>query len=109
MSATQRFAQAFIFPLMVPVLVGIGSAAVTGVVMTARLEERVAHLESQMRRHEQVLDRDILRHEAVVSDLTQRVGIHDQRLSKLEALVEESHTSLTEIRADIKTLLRSGK
>ena len=108
MSATQRLMQAFILPLIVPVLVGIGSAAITGMVMTARLEERVAHLESQMLRHEKALDRDISRNESSVSDLARRSDSQDQRLAKLEALVQESQASLGEIRADIKILLRGG-
>ena len=108
-SLTMKFFQSLVFPLLVPVLVGIGSAATTGVVMTARLEERVAHLETQIRRHEEVLDRDMTRHQGAYSDLAKRTEAQDQRLAKLEALTEESRKSLGEIRADIKTLLRGAR
>ncbi|WP_300909191.1 hypothetical protein, partial [uncultured Desulfovibrio sp.] len=72
MNATLRFVQSLVLPLIVPVLVGIGSAAIAGMVMTARLEERVSHLESQIQRHEQALDRDFNRHEQAVSELGRR-------------------------------------
>lgn len=104
-----RFIQTFVFPLLVPVLVGIGSSAVTGAVMMTRLEERVTYLESQIQRHEKALERDITRHESSFSTLTHRTDNQDQRLSKLEAMAEEARTSLSEIRADIKTLLRGQK
>lgn len=104
-----RFIQTFVFPLLVPVLVGIGSSAVTGAVMMTRLEERVTYLESQIQRHEKALDRDIARHESSFSTLTRRTDNQDQRLSKLEAMAEEARTSLSEIRSDIKTLLRGQK
>lgn len=104
-----RFIQTFVFPLLVPVLVGIGSSAVTGAVIMTRLEERVTYLESQIQRHEKALERDITRHESSFSTLTHRTDNQDQRLSKLEAMAEEARTSLSEIRADIKTLLRGQK
>ncbi len=109
MSPIVRFVQTILFPLIVPVLVGIGSAAIAGMVMTARLEERVSHLKSQMQRHEQELDRDFTRHEGALSEVVRRTDSQEQRLAKLEALVEESRASLSEIRADIKTLLRGAK
>lgn len=109
MSPIVRFVQTILLPLLVPVLVGIGSAAIAGMVMTARLEERVSHLESQIQRHEQALDRDFTRHEGALSEVVKRTDSQEQRLAKLEALVEESQASLREIRADIKTLLRGTK
>lgn len=109
MSPIVRFVQTILFPLIVPVLVGIGSAAIAGMVMTARLEERVSHLESQMQRHEQALDRDFSRHEQAVSQLNRRTDDQERRLAKLEGVAEETRTSLAEIRADIKTLLRGAK
>ena len=109
MSPIVRFVQTILLPLIVPVLVGIGSAAIAGMVMTARLEERVSHLESQIQRHEQALDRDFTRHEGALSEVVKRTDSQEQRLAKLEALVEESQASLREIRADIKTLLRGAQ
>lgn len=109
MSPIVRFVQTILLPLIVPVLVGIGSAAIAGMVMTARLEERVSHLESQMQRHEQALNRDFTRHEVALSEVVRRTDSQEQRLAKLEALTEESRTSLSEIRADIKTLLRGAR
>ena len=109
MSPIARFLQTTLLPLIVPVLVGIGSAATTGMVMTARLEERVSHLESQMQRHEQTLNRDFTRHEQAVSYLVSRTDEQERRLAKLEGVAEETRTSLAEIRADIKTLLRGAQ
>lgn len=109
MNATLRFVQSLVLPLIVPVLVGIGSAAISSMVMTARLEERVSHLESQMQRHEQTLDRDFTRHEQAVSHLVRRTDEQERRLAKLEGVAEETRTSLAEIRADIKTLLRGAQ
>lgn len=109
MNATLRFVQGLVLPLLVPVLVGIGSAAISSMVMTARLEERVSHLESQMQRHEQTLDRDFTRHEQAVSYLVSRTDEQERRLAKLEGVAEETRTSLAEIRADIKTLLRGAQ
>lgn len=109
MSPIARFLQTTLLPLIVPVLVGIGSAAISSMVMTARLEERVSHLESQMQRHEQTLDRDFTRHEQAVSYLVSRTDEQERRLAKLEGVAEETRTSLAEIRADIKTLLRGAQ
>ena len=100
---TMKFVQAFVLPLLVPVLVGIGSAATTGMVMTVRLEERVSHLESQIQRHEQALDRDFTRHDQAVSELVKRTDDQERRLA------EETRASLAEIRVDIKTLLRGAQ
>lgn len=109
MSPIARFLQTTLLPLIVPVLVGIGSAAISSMVMTARLEERVSHLESQMQRHEQTLNRDFTRHEQAVSYLVSRTDEQERRLAKLEGVAEETRTSLAEIRADIKTLLRGAQ
>lgn len=106
---TMKFVQAFVLPLLVPVLVGIGSAATTGMVMTVRLEERVSHLESQIQRHEQALDRDFSRHDQAVSELVKRTDDQERRLAKLEGVAEETRASLAEIRVDIKTLLRGAQ
>lgn len=109
MSPIARFVQGLVLPLLVSVLVGIGSAATTGMVMTARLEERVSNLESKIEKHEQTLGRDFTRHEQAVSYLVRRTDEQERRLAKLEGVAEETRTSLTEIRADIKTLLRGAQ
>lgn len=109
MNMTGRFVQNLVLPFFASVLVGVGSAATTGMVMTARLEERVSNLESQLQRHEQALDRDFGRHEQAVSDLGRRTDDQERRLAKLEGVAEATRASLTEIRADIKTLLRGTK
>lgn len=106
---TMKFVQTFVLPLLVPVLVGIGSATTTVMVVNARLEERVSSLESQIQRHEVALERDFTRHDQVVSELTRRTSEQEQRMAKLDTIVEELRASLGEIRADVKTILRGQR
>lgn len=106
---TMKFVQTFVLPLLVPVLVGIGSATTTVMVVNARLEERVSYLETRVQQHEMALERDFTRHDQVVAELTRRTNDQEQRMAKLEALVEELRASIGEIRADVKTLLRGQR
>lgn len=91
------------------ILIGVLSAVFTGSIMTARLEERIANLEKNMTRHEVALDKEAQRHESVMADLTKRTDDQERRLSRTESTLESIGGLLSEIRGDVKLLLREGK
>lgn len=108
--------------LIAPLLIGLGSAALTVWLMVHTLDSRVtvleekikitepvstrlAQLETTIDRHEKALDRDFLRHEQVVANLANKTEDQERRLTLLEAHFGETQTLIMEIRADIKTLL----
>lgn len=98
----------FAMSLGAPIIVGALSAIISMYMMTGKLETRVDHLEVQIERHEKALDRDFLRHEQVVATLSNKTDDQERRLTRLEALVNETQNLLAEIRSDIKTLLRGS-
>lgn len=98
----------FAVPIASACVVGIGTSFVSIWLLTGKLESRVDHLEVQIERHEKALDRDFLRHEQVVAALSNKTDDQERRLTRVEALVNEVQTTLSEIRSDIKTLLRES-
>ena len=88
-----------IVPLLVPVLVGIGSAAITSTITTARLEERVSTLERKVEATTRTTDA-----------LRLRDDDYERRISRAEALMETLNARVLEVGSDVKLLLqRSGK
>lgn len=90
--------QKFIIPLLIPVLVGMGSAALTSMLATARLEERQSHLERKMDEHIRG-----------AVDLNKKDSEFERRVSKLEGISEAMQRSLTEISTDVKMILKAQK
>lgn len=116
----------FIIPALVPVCMGLGTAVITSWSMTQLLDARVSKLEAIVKvheplkgkleklevtieRHEKALDRDFLRHEQIVATLATKTEDQEKRLTRLETLVGETQALLSEIRADVKILLRGGQ
>lgn len=104
-----KLLQGFFFPLLVSVLVGMGAGAVSMTMMSARHEERFTHLEGRIQRHETNFAREVHRLEQAERELAVRTDDQERRLAKLEGVAEETRSSLAEIRADIKTLLRGAQ
>ena len=114
----------FVLPVLVPLVVGLGSAVISSHVLVEKLDtrttvlethvldknlaSRTAAIEVQIERHEKALDRDFARHEQNVFNLTQKTEDQEKRLTRLETLVGETQAMLSEIRADVKILLRGG-
>lgn len=115
----------FILPILVPVVVGLGSAVISSVIMNEKLESRVTklersvddeklltrttNLEIQIERHEKALERDFARHEQTVMEIGHKTEDQERRLTRLETLVSEMQRILAEIRTDVKILLRGGQ
>ncbi|MCX4310277.1 MAG: hypothetical protein OSJ28_08255 [Desulfovibrio sp.] len=119
----------FVLPLMASVaasvIVGCISAGLTMWVMTEKMDtrlelletkviggklvERTGQIESQIARHEKALDKDFARHEVSMTELSHKTDDQEKRLTRLETLVNETQVLLTEIRADVKILLRGGQ
>lgn len=98
-----------VLPVLVPVAVGLGSAVIATKIMVEKLDTRVSHLEVQIKRHEKALDKDFARHEVSMTELSHKTDDQEKRLTRLETLVNETQVLLTEIRADVKILLRGGQ
>lgn len=113
-------------PAVLSLAIGLGSAGVTGWLMLHNLDSRVAilekgaetqhavpgrldRLETTIERHEKALDRDFARHEATVADISHKTDDQEKRLTRLEALFTETQAMLSEIRSDVKVLLRGGQ
>lgn len=90
-----RYFETFLIPLIVPVLIGMGSAGVTGMIMTARLDERLATVEKVQERHEGML-----------SQLRDSGANHATRLASNESEMKSVSSDLQEIKSDVKILLR---
>lgn len=105
----KKFIFHFVLPVLVSVAVGLGSAVIATKNMVEKLDTRVAHLEVQIERHEKALDRDFARHEATVADIAHKTDDQEKRLTRLEALFTETQAMLSEIRTDVKILLRGGQ
>ena len=105
----RRLLVQILIPVLVPVLVGIGSAAVPGSVMMVRLEERVSTLERDVARHEAAMEKEMKRVEGMSSQLTQRTDDQERRLAHSETSLEGLRDDVTEIKTDVKALLRTTK
>lgn len=116
----------FVLPLLVPLLIGLGSSVIASREMNGKLDTRMMTLETKVKdyepltgkverlettidRHEKALDRDFLRHEQLVGVLSSKTDDQEKRLTRLETLVGETQNLLAEIRADVKILLRGGQ
>lgn len=112
--------------IVASVAVGIGSAFLTTFIMVGQLDTRVRNLEDlparlnhlekripplevQINRHEGALEKDFARHEQVVSHIATKTDDQEKRLTRLEAQFGEMQSLLTEIRSDVKILLRGGQ
>ena len=102
------FVRSFVFPLLVPVLIGIGSASMTLAVATIRLEERMTTLERNITRHEADTAKKVDRHEDMIADMARRDAEQQQRLVRGESIIDAMRGDLTEIKSDVKTLIRGG-
>jgi uncharacterized coiled-coil protein SlyX len=88
--------KAVIVPLIVAILVGIGSSAVTTVFTTARLELRVEHLEKKT---------ELLAHSAEAANKVDTDV--ERRVTRMETNLDAITKRLDELRVDIKSVLRS--
>lgn len=94
--------------MVLSILVGIGSAAVTSTNMITRIEERVIALEKDVKRHEATLEKDLKRLEGEDTLVKQQAKDHERRISTLESIIVVFRDDLTEIKQDVKIILRGG-
>lgn len=90
-----KYIQSVIIPLLVAILVGIGSSAVTSAIYIGRMDERLSSLENTQARHE-----------GMFTTLRDRTDDHERRLAKPEATMDAVSLDLREIKADVKSLVR---
>ena len=90
-----KYIQSVIIPLLVAILVGIGSSAVTSAIYIGRMDERLSSLENTQARHE-----------GMFTTLRDRTDDHELRLAKTEATMDAVSLDLREIKADVKSLVR---
>ena len=83
-----KYIQSVIIPLLVAILVGIGSSAVTSAIYIGRIDERLSSLENTQARHE-----------GMFTTLRDRTDDHERRLAAVSL-------DLREIKADVKSLVR---
>lgn len=92
--------------IAIAVLVGIGSAALTGWTMMIRIEGRLDVLERDVARHETTIKEDLRRMEGASVQNAQRTDDQERRLTHLETVLSGLRDDFSEIRADIKSLLK---
>ena len=90
-----KYIQSVVIPLLVAILVGIGSSAVTSAIYIGRMDERLSSLENTQARHE-----------GMFKTLRDRTDDHERRLAKTEATMDAVSLDLREIKADVKSLVR---
>lgn len=89
-----EYIRAFVVPLVVQVLVGLGAASLAITAFNARLEARIAHVEMRAAEHDQRIEY-----------LRTRTEEQERQLARFEAALND----IAEIKADVKALLRNGK
>lgn len=92
--------------IAIAVLVGIGSAALTGWTMMVRIEGRLAALERDVARHETTIKEDLKRMEGASVQNAQRTDDQERRLTHLETVLSGLRDDFSEVRSDIKSLLK---
>ncbi len=99
----------FALPVLAASCIGMGGALYSGLQSLGSLDTRLAHVELQINRHEKALDKDFMRHEQTVAEISHKTDDQERRLTRLEALVSQTQEMLTEIRSDVKILLRGSQ
>ena len=97
-----------IVSMAVAVLVGIGSAAITGWTMMIRIEGRLAVLERDVARHEATIKEDMRRIEEAHALNAQHTDDHERRLTHLEIVLNGLRDDFSEVKTDIKSLLHAS-
>lgn len=87
--------------LVVYTLITIGGFYASQIVSEARMDERIANLERDQAKHEKERGEQIQRN-------IQRADDHEQRLIRLEANFSTIQETLSEMKADIKILIRGN-
>lgn len=103
----QTVAAQVVTGVVIAVLVGIGSAALTGWAMMIRIEGRLAVLERDVARHETTIKEDLKRVEGASAQNAQRTDDQERRLTHLETVLSGLRDDFSEVRADIKSLLKA--
>lgn len=93
MNNCQRYLEVFVWPLVVPILIGIGSSTL----VVTKLEERMANVE-----------RNITRHEEELLAMRKRDDAQETRITRTESVLDGMQRDTAEIKGDVKTLLRAG-
>lgn len=89
-----EYIRAFVIPLIVQVLVGLGAASLAITAFNARLEARITHMELRTQEHEQRLEY-----------LRTRTEDQERQLAKLSTLASD----IVEIKNDVKSLMRGNR
>lgn len=98
-----------LLPICACAVTGVGSSLVSTMLLTEKIQGRVAHLEVQIEKHEERLDKDFAKHDATVTALMARTDDQERRITRTETMLEGVQSTLTEIRADVKQLLREHR
>lgn len=88
-----------LFTVLAPLAIAIAGGYLQNQLVMARMEERIATIKEQTARHELEKGREIARISTTTED-------HSQRIIRLETNLDAIQSTLKEMRADIKTLLR---
>ena len=88
-----------LFTVLAPLAIAIVGGYLQNQLVMARMEERIATIKEQAARHELEKGREIARISTTTED-------HSQRIIRLETNLDAIQSTLKEVRADIKTLIR---
>lgn len=99
----------FVLPVCACAVTGVGSALVSSMIFNEKIDGRVTNLEVQIEKHEKALEKDFARHDSAVMALTARNDEHERRITRMETIMDGVQSTLSEIRADVKALLRERR
>lgn len=88
-----------VFTVVVPLLITLAGNYYGNQLSIARMDERIAIIQKEVARHELERGQDIQRLLSSKED-------HAQRIVRLEASLDGIHMSLSELKEDIKTLIK---
>lgn len=91
-----------IFTVVTPLIITLAGAYFSNQLAVARMDERIAVIKENNARHELERGQDIQRLLTSKED-------HAQRIIRLEASLDAIHVTLSEMKEDIKTLIKGKK
>lgn len=90
------------FPVVASLIISLAGAYFSNQLAMARMDERIASIRENNARHELERGQDIQRLLASRDD-------HAQRIIRLEASLDAIHVMLSEMKTDLKALLKGDK
>lgn len=96
-------------PVVTSCLIGLCSAVISGIIFNERIDARVSHLEHEIQKYNDSFTREVERQSKMIQNNSTHMEDHERRITRLETLMDSVNVTVSEIRTDVKQLLREVK